>query len=424
MFTVVRHPVWLGMAWLLAALLPSLAWAQDAITLQSAVKRSLQSHPELKALGFELAAQDALIDQAGAKPSLEVDAEIEGAFGTGAHKGIDGAESSLTIAWVWERGARQRRIDAAQAGRLVLDSEAQLKRLDIAAETARRFITALAWQQELEELKRAAQWAEQTHATVRERVAAARAPGAEEARAFAALVRARLNEEDGEHELLTAKVRLAAMWGAVPQGEQPTIERLAGDVLRLPVMEEFSALRVRLNDNPDLARLLNTQRLRESEMQLAQAQRHQPWRISGGVRRFESTSDQGLVFALTAPLSNSQYSRGAIDAARARMNQTQAQIDALNIALQADLYALYQEMKHGYTEVEGLRDQVLPRTEEALVQSRYAYERGRYSYAELTSAQREVAELRRALIEAAANAHRYRIEIERLTGAALPPATR
>jgi cobalt-zinc-cadmium efflux system outer membrane protein len=57
--------------------------------------------------------------------------------------------------------------------------------------------------------------------------------------------------------------------------------------------------------------------------------------------------------------------------------------------------------------------------ETAVEQSRYAYERGRYSYIEWVAAQRELLDLRRELLEASANVHRYRIELERLTGAAL-----
>lgn len=49
----------------------------------------------------------------------------------------------------------------------------------------------------------------------------------------------------------------------------------------------------------------------------------------------------------------------------------------------------------------------------------FSYERGRYSYLELVDAQRELLDLRDALIEAATQYHQTLIEIERLTGTAL-----
>jgi cobalt-zinc-cadmium efflux system outer membrane protein len=96
-----------------------------------------------------------------------------------------------------------------------------------------------------------------------------------------------------------------------------------------------------------------------------------------------------------------------------------AKREALRAQLDAELFALYQELRHAYKETEVLRNDVLPRMEVAVEQSRYAYERGRYAYIEWVAAQRELLDQRRALLEASANVHRFRIEMERLTGAAL-----
>jgi cobalt-zinc-cadmium efflux system outer membrane protein len=125
------------------------------------------------------------------------------------------------------------------------------------------------------------------------------------------------------------------------------------------------------------------------------------------------------VAGLTIPIGNRAAWEGAVKQARAQSEQSLAQTDVLTLQLNVELFAIYQDLQHAYTEVEGLRDEVLPRMQEALNESAYAYDRGRYSYMEWVAAQREVADVRRALLEAAANAHRYRIEIERLTGAAV-----
>ena len=65
--------------------------------------------------------------------------------------------------------------------------------------------------------------------------------------------------------------------------------------------------------------------------------------------------------------------------------------------LDTELFAIYQDLNHAYTEVKMLRDEVLPKMELAVEESRYAYERGRYSYVEWVAAQRELLEMRRAL---------------------------
>lgn len=141
--------------------------------------------------------------------------------------------------------------------------------------------------------------------------------------------------------------------------------------------------------------------------------------MTAGVRRFEDDSDHAFVVGVTVPLASRDRTEGTIATARAQAAQIDAKREALRSRLDAELFALYQELRHAYAETQTLRDEVLPRMEIAVEQSRYAYERGRYSYIEWLATQRELRDQRRALVQAAANAHRFRIEIERLTGAAL-----
>jgi outer membrane protein, heavy metal efflux system len=408
-----RRPIWACALWLSMA-----AHAQQGpLTLAAAIERSLADNPELKAFGYELSVQEGRIQQAGARPALELGATVEDLLGNEAHRGFEAAEATLTIGWVWERGVRAQRVAAAQANLTVLQSEAQVRRLDTAAETARCFLAVLTHQQELAELQRAFNLADETHTAVQARVAAAKAPEAEAARAYAQLARARLDLEHEEHELLTAGARLAAMWGQRVTDSEHTAVIVSGDLLTLPPLLDLAVLNARLQANPSLAHLLTTQRLREAELQLATAQRRPAWQVTAGVRRFEISDDQALVFGLAVPLPNRAHAQGAIAAARAQVEQSQAQSAVLNTQLNTELFAVYQEMKHAHTEADALRDEVLPRMETALSQARYAYERGRYSYMEWLATQREVTEVRRALIVASANAHRHRIEIEKLTGA-------
>lgn len=409
-----------GPAWACMLILASASEAQVAgeITLQTAIERSWAQNPELKAFGYELDAQSGRIEQAGARPALEVGLTVEDLLGSGVHKNVDDAETTLTIGWVWERGVRQYRLRAAEENLSALRSEAQTRRFETAAETARRFVGLLTHQQELKELQRSLTLAEETHTAVRARVDAAKAPEAEAARSYAQLARARLDLEHEEHELLTASAKLASMWGQRAFEDEHPVVVVRGDLFTLPSLPSYSALTDRLKNNPSLAHLLTMERVRDAELELAKAQRPS-WQFSAGVRRFEADDESALVVGLTVPLANRRHTQGAISVARAHVEQSRVQSDASGVQLGAELFAMYQEMKHAITEATSLRDEVLPRMETALEQAKYAYERGRYSYMEWLATQKEVTGVRRSLIEATANAHRYRIEIERLTGATI-----
>jgi cobalt-zinc-cadmium efflux system outer membrane protein len=389
--------------------------ASPSIGLQEAVVRSLQSNPDLKAFAYELEAQLGRVRQAGARPSPEINVLVENALGTGARSSFDAAETTISLGFLIEHGARQRRVDAAQAGSQLLDTETALRRLDVAAETTRRYLAILTGQEELKELNLSVQLAEETLSAVQARVRAARSPQAEEARAYAQIARLRLEREDAEHQLAVAKQRLAALWGET----RADFGAAEGALLTLPNLEAYETFLERLERNPQFEVLVSEQRLREAEVRVAESRRRQPWTVTAGVRRFEDQSDHAFVVGLSVPLPNRSLAEGVVATARAQSAQVDAKRTALRAQLNAELFALYQELRHSYTAVQTLRNDVLPRMEVAVEQSRYAYERGRYSYIEWVAAQRELLDQRRALLEASANAHRLRIEIERLTGAAL-----
>jgi cobalt-zinc-cadmium efflux system outer membrane protein len=66
-----------------------------------------------------------------------------------------------------------------------------------------------------------------------------------------------------------------------------------------------------------------------------------------------------------------------------------------------------------------LREEVLPKVEQALAETQRAYANGRYGYFEYQIVQQEVLDAQSALIETSINAHKRLIEIERLTGTSL-----
>jgi cobalt-zinc-cadmium efflux system outer membrane protein len=391
--------------------------AAEPLTLEDAIIATLESNPDLAVFAHELKARQGRADQAGARSPIEVELLVENALGTGSYRSFDSAETTLSLGFVFERGALQRRRDAAAAGAQVLDVDLKIRRLDAAAESSRRFIDVLEAQQQVLDLRRAREFAEGMFEAVQARVRAARVPEAEAARAQASLARARLEEEHGKHELLIARRKLSALWGET----EPAFGEAVGVLSDLPTLPSFERLRAELDRNPDFERFVSEQRLRETELRLAETKRRPAWQVTTGVRRFEDGDDHAFIVGLTVPLQSRQFSQGAIAEARANLDAIDARRSAHRVKLDAALFAIYQELNHAHREATMLRDDVLPLMERAPEESRYAYERGRYGYVEWLAAQRELLEARRALSAAYARVHRNRIEIERLVGASLIP---
>ena len=390
------------------------------LSLNEAVVKTMVRNPGLLAFGHQLQAQDGRVLQAGLAPNPELSLTVENALGTGEFNGFDSAEATLSIAWVLEHGVRQRRLDTARAGVSLLTVEADIMRLDAAAETARLFFACLSNQARMVSTGEAVQLAADTVKAIQKRVKAGKSPQADLSRAQAELARMKLNQEDIEHELLSASRRLAAQWGET----EPGFTRVSGNLLTLPNTESFAILKARIDQNPDFSRFLSKQRLGEAELRLAEAQRKPNWRVSAGVRRHESFNDEALVANITIPLSLRNKNQGGIAEARANLAQTEADAIAMRIRIETSLFVIYQELQHSLHRANTFRAEVIPRIEQAMSDTRSAYERGRYSYLEWRSVQEDLLTARSALVEASVDAHLNAIEIERLTGVRIAqPAT-
>jgi len=393
------------------------AIALDDLTLAQALDAALQRNPELAASAFELTAAMARREQAGLRPNTEASLELENFAGNGAQRGTDALETTLALSQVIELGGkRAARLAVAEAD---LESSAVGQRaheLDALAETTRRFIDAAAARERLTFARDARRLAQETLAAIGKRVDAARSPIAERSRARIALTRADLDLRQAERNSRAARYQLAASFGDT----EPQFAEVRADLFGFAASEPFNAWFERLARNPDLLRFASAARQRDAELRLAQAQSRPDLSVSVGVRRFADTGDTALVAGLSMPIAWRDRNQGAIAEARARRSQTEAERVAALSRLRATLFALHGQADAARERAQTLRDDALPQARAALEQTRSGYDVGRFSFLELASAQAELLELQQAAIDAAADHHRLRAELERLTGEASP----
>ena len=410
----VRH--WLTAFSLLACAHWSVAATNANLRLEEAIDRTLAHNPGLISFGYQLEAQQGRVTQSQVKPAPELGLQVENILGSGFYEDADGAEATLSLGWVLERGKREHYVAASRAGVSALEAQAEVGRLDAIALTARLFLDNLEFQERLSLSQEATVVAEQTVATVDKRVRAGRAPAADLARAQAELAKVRLTTLDMEHELATVRQRLATQWGQA----LPDFQQVTGHWRQLPRPDSFAVLLEQVELSPNMSRHLSQQRLREAELRLAETQAKPDWRVSVGVRHLELTDDQAFVAGITIPLATRDRNRGRVAEAKANLALVDAERAASRLQIETQLFALYQALQHSLHQTETLRDEVIPRLQEAAEQTRVGYERGRYSFYELQQLQSELLLTRMSLAQAAIDARRHQTEIERLTGAAMP----
>jgi len=400
----------LGMQGAAAAALP--AESTKVLTLPQAIEAAIRRNPELQANSYELKAVDARITQAGLRPNPEVSLEIDGIAGRGIAASPDERQATLSLSQVLELGdKRGRRVALAHSDRDLASVEQQARQLDVLAEVTRRFIDVVAAQERVSLARETSDLTERTAKAITARVEAARTPRAELSRAQIALTRAHADERQAESLLRGVKRSLVAMWGV----SHPGFDSARAELLTLEPLESFETLQDRMARNPDLTRFASEARLRDAEIRLAQSQSRPNLTVGVGIRRFQATGDVGLTAGFSMALPLFDRNQGTTAEARVRRQQTQAQEQATRIRLEAELFALYQQVVSSRDLLSTLQSEALPQARAALEQTQVGYDRGRFSYLELGVAQQELVSLRGAVIETAADYHRLIAEIERLT---------
>ena len=393
----------------------SLSACAAEMTLEAAIRRTLEMNPALQA---EDAAVDALKSQAqldGMRPALSFAVDLENVAGTGSLSGLHSAETTLRLGQVIELGGKRA---ARQAyGRANVERQQNLVRqrqLDLAAETTRRYIAVAEGQLELQLASR--QWAltRDTEASVRERVARGVAPEADQALAQISVVRAEIAREHAEHELASAQFALVVLWGE----SAPRPIEVNGELLTLPKLPKFDALVARLADTPERAAFVLDQQRLQADQALARASARPDLSVSVGVRRLQALDDQGLVLSFTMPLGTATRSAFAIARNDAEQIGLAARQQAAGLQARQQLFARFQELRHARSEFHALTERMIPAAEQGLALTQRGYDDARYSVLQLTQAQATLLQLQLERSDAAARYHQLFADIERSTASA------
>jgi outer membrane protein, heavy metal efflux system len=409
---------------LASCLLPARAQTPSAVpsvlTLDDAFARVARAHPDLRLFG---ARHDILLaerDAAALRPPLRAGFEVENILGSGETRGFDRAEATLTLAGVFERGGKldarrtlaQRRIDA-----LAVQREAQ--RLDLLADVARRYLAAQGAHADAAIARRDSEQRKRTVAAARQRLQAGASPESVVLTAQAALARAEMTLARADQRETAARQHLAALWGE----RDPRFELAESDPLALPAIAGPDALSDLLEASPELMQIADERRIREARVRLARsaATPDVDWQV--GARRLQDGGDVALVGSVSLPLGGTARARPGIHAAEAELAALELERESRDVALYSTLVEAHGRYRVAQLEVERTGDEILPRLARAEQAAERAYRAGAISYLEWAQLQSERIAAQRQQLEAALDAQRALIELQRLTGASLLATT-
>ena len=123
--------------------------------------------------------------------------------------------------------------------------------------------------------------------------------------------------------------------------------------------------------------------------------------------------------SLNIPFGSSSRAAPAIEEAELSDQRETFVYQHRYLELYATLFEVHQQIEHAIETIKTLRETINSQAQSVLADSENGYKAGRYSFLELTEAQRALLDSRLEAVLAAADYHRYRIEIDRLTSAGL-----
>lgn len=383
------------------------------ITLRDAVALALVNSPKLKAFSLEVRAAEARKLQAGLLPNPEIEVEVEEFGGTGERTSFDSAETTIQIGQLIELAdKRSKRTHLANLEKELAEMDFKSKRLDVMSEAAGAFIDVLSAQEQLSLSREFVDLAEKAYSTVAERVKAGRDSPIEETKARIALSNTRIEFERAGKELVSTHHKLAATWGS----SNPVFEKVAGefyDISPAPSFEELTGL---ISQNPDIARWPAETKRHRAALDIEKAKATSDITIGGGLQYFGEGDDSAFIFGLSIPFPLFDRNQGNIQQAMYMLAKTEEDRKAIQTELNAALAEASTKLSSSTSEINIIKNEVLPLAQNAFDAASQGYRQGKFEYLVVLDAQRTFFEARARYIEALAGYHKARADVERLVG--------
>ncbi|WP_312326075.1 TolC family protein [Stenotrophomonas sp.] len=390
------------------------------LSLEQAIARVARQYPDLRLADAQRPIWEARRDAAAFGPPLTVGVELENALGSGASRGFDAAELTVSLAGVLERGGKldARRV-LAQANLDALAPQREIARLDLMAAVAQRYLAiteararlAIA-QTDIEQRRRAV-------AAARLRLQAGASPESVLLTAQAMLAQAEVDRDRALQADRAARVALAALW----REREPGFDVVSGDPLQLPALQPFEVLADELQRTPELAVLAGERRVRDAQLQLARTQARPDFNWQVGVRNSRDSRDTSLVGGFSLALGSVARAAPEIRAAEAELALNGVEREARALQLYATLAQAHGRYETSRLEVARMTRDVLPQLQRAENAAEKAWRAGAISYMEWAQLQAMRIEARQRQLDAAIAAQTGLIEIQRLTGQSMLAAT-
>ncbi len=395
------------------------------LTLRDAVSLALLRNPELAAFSKEMRALEGATLQAGLLRNPELSVNVENVGNIQKIRGdINAADSivqevvqqvtTIRIGQLIELGGkRTARVNAALLGEELAAKDYETKRIEIIARVASVFTEVLAAQERLRLAEETRQVAQNVVSTVTGRVQAGKVPPIEETRVKIGLSTTRIEQEQAQRDLISARRRLALLWNS----SSPQFDKVLGDMEIMTAPPDFQVLEKKILDNPMALRALKNIEHRKALLEVEQTRRIPNLTLNAGVVNYAVVGGNTAIASIMMPLPLFDRNQGNLKEAYQRVDKAEDEQTMMELRLKTELAQTYEAMLTVWNEINLLREEILPGAKSAFHVMRRGYELGKFGLLELLDAQRVLFQNQLLYVRALANYQRLMNDIERLIAA-------
>ena len=377
----------------------------EPLTLEQAIRQSVEGSPQEKANAARIDTLEAARAAADTKPAATIDGMVEN-IGTG---GFSQFQVDATYNQRIERGGkRAARVDLVEGEIGIVRAETIVRRLDLAKRVQELYVEAQTTELNVELARNRVEIAAQLEKEVKRRVDDARDPLFAGTRARTELAQARVDLELAEHAAEAAKSRLALLIGS---GSAESLDVSTEGFLDLApanvAPDAFAA--------PDLAVYEARSRRADANVRLQDANARTDPTVFAGPR-YLGTGDVALIAGVSLPLQNRALNQANRDRAAAEARQIEADLAVERFQRRQEIALAAERVEEARHEADAIRLRVVPGAEQTLREVLAGYKRGGFTFLDVSTAQSALHDARVRMVDAISEYHRAKVDLDRLTG--------
>ena len=386
------------------------------LTLRDALSLTLLNNPELKAFTYSIRVAEARHLQVGLWPNPELSVDVEDVGGSGAFSGFDAAQTTIQLSQLFDLSGKDEKLQkVAYYDVHLTKQDYQMKRLDVSMAVTQSFIELLFLQEKQQLSSRLIEVSEAVIQSVEKRIQAGKDTPLDLLKAEVGREKAIMYHNEIKKQIESIRVQLASYWS----GKNPKFTVAAGDLGQIDAVPDIAELQDLLQHNPDVAQWAFEIQKRQAQIQFAKAESVPDLILGGGIRHFNFDDETAFVFSLSMPLPITNRNQGRRLEAINSLKEAKLKEQAIYQNVWTQLHHFHNQLQSAYSKATLLENKVLPASEKIFNASNKSYQEGKIGYLELLDAQRSYFAAKDEYIDALAQYHVVKTELERLLGQSL-----